>query len=155
MLWTYSKSCKLLLIEWTFGFPLHLQPQKAKVLLSKFIQHRPTCRSLFRMRPIAGKKPSSLWCLMSQDLAARSSLGSMKIKARDWAKDFSTNAVNLNGRQMEMEVRMTKTGRGNPQRPNMLWQHLKTGILPHFIRHLTHLIWYFVKLFNSSHTCSM
>lgn len=30
----------------------------------------PTCRSLLRMRPMAGKEPSPCWCLMSQDLAA-------------------------------------------------------------------------------------
>lgn len=55
----------------------------------------PTCRSLLRMRPMAGKEPSACWCLMSQDLAAWSSSGSMKMKPRDWAKDFNTNAVSL------------------------------------------------------------
>lgn len=59
-----------------------------------------TCRSLFRIRPTAGKEPSSRWCLMSHDLAARSSSGSMKMKPRDWAKDLSTNAVNLEEAQM-------------------------------------------------------
>lgn len=44
---------------------------------------------------MAGKEPSACWCLISQDLAARSSSGSMKMKPRDWAKDFNTNAVSL------------------------------------------------------------
>lgn len=44
---------------------------------------------------MAGKEPPACWCLISQDLAARSSSGSMKMKPRDWAKDFNTNAVSL------------------------------------------------------------
>lgn len=68
-----------------------LLPQKTK----HPTRQRLTCRSLLRMRPIAGKEPSPRWYLMSHDLAAWSSWGSIKINPRDWAKDFSTNAVNL------------------------------------------------------------
>lgn len=56
---------------------------------------RLTWMSLFRMLPTAGKEPSACCCRTIQPLAAASSRGSMKMKLRAWAKDFSTKAVSL------------------------------------------------------------
>lgn len=80
-----------------------------------------TWRSLLRMRPIGGKDPSSCWCLMSQDFAAWSSSESIKMKARDWEKDFNTKAVSLQDQQTTREKNQSKeNGMTNPP---SLWQY--------------------------------
>lgn len=86
-------------IGWIFTSSQHWPAVLCRSGYTSVMIPEPTCRSLLRMRPLAGKEPSPCWCLMSQDLAARSSSGSMKMKPRDWAKDFNTNAVSLERQQ--------------------------------------------------------